>query len=202
MKKSIILLFALVASFCSAQTKSDIINPKTPLVWLGCDYSKAKFTKKEEFTNLDQILRFFVDNNKIVSDAVSYEQVGNRLKRDVVKDFSYVTALNALVDWHEVYSDDIDYKLSDEIIQSIIRNLKVDQQKYKDGIGLVFCEENISKSKKRADIALVFFRINDLIPLLIKHVSYKPKGYGFMNYWSYPNRQAMWYSRDIIKELK
>ena len=202
MKKIFILFFSLSAYFCTAQNKSDIINPNTPLVWLGCDFSNARFTKKEEFTNLDQILRFFVDNNKIVKNAPSYEQVSKRLKRDVIKDFSFVTDQNALVDWHQVYSDDVDYKLSDETIQKIIEALKVDQQKYKDNIGLVFCEENISKTKKRAYIAVVFFRINDLKPLLIKHVSYAPKGYGFMNYWSYPNRQAMWYLRDIVKKLK
>lgn len=125
MKKIFILFLSLSAYFCTAQNKSDIINSNTPLVWLGCDYSHARFTKKEEFTNLDQILRFFVDNNKVVMNAPSYEQVSKRLKRDVIKDFSFVTAQNALVDWHQVYSDDVDYKLSDETIQKIIEATSV-----------------------------------------------------------------------------
>ncbi|MCX6285876.1 MAG: hypothetical protein NTY96_02015 [Bacteroidetes bacterium] len=202
MKKILFSFLLISAYFCSAQSKKDIINPNTPMVWFGCDYSNAMFTKKEEYTNLDQILRFFVDNNNIVKDVVSYEQPSGALKREVVKDFSFVTVKNAQVDWHQVYSDDLAYKLSDETIQQMIGELKIDKQKYKDNIGLVFCEENISKTNKSATIAVVFFRVNDLTPLLIKHVSYKPKGYGFMNYWSYPNRQAMYYLRDIKKELK
>lgn len=183
------------------QEVKDIINPNVKLVWLGCDFSRVRFTKAEEFENKDQILRFFVDCNNIVKEAVNMEQVSSRLKREVIKDFSYVAGVNEKVNWESVYSDDIEYGLSDEDLKLMIRKLNIDQEKYKGHIGLVFCEENYSKTKAEAKLACVFFRVDDLEILHIKRDAYSPKGYGFMFYWSYPNRQAMWYLSNVRKSL-
>jgi len=202
MKSFILILFISFPSFITAQESKDIINPDVQLVWLGCDFSKARFTKAEEFTDKDQILRFFVDCNNVVLNAANMEQVSKRLKRDVIKDFSYVTAKNEKVNWENVHSDDLDYSLSDDVLKEMVKELSIDQTKYKGHIALVFCEENYSKTNEEATLACVFFRVDDLEILYIKRDAFKPKGYGFMNYWSYPNRQAMWYLSDVKKAVK
>ncbi|MCD4682333.1 MAG: hypothetical protein K8R86_03535 [Bacteroidales bacterium] len=201
MQKFIIGLFLLIPFLGSAQSASDIINPDVKLVWLGCDFSRVRFTKSEEFTNKDQILRFFVDCNNVVKDA-TMEKVHKRLKRDVIKDFSFVTAKNEQVNWEEVYSDDIEYGLSDEDLQEMVKELNIDQNKYMGHIGLVFCEENYSKTKGAAKLSVVFFRVDDLEILHIKRDAFRPKGFGFMYYWSYPNRQSIWYLSKVRKELE
>jgi hypothetical protein len=202
MKRFIVSMLASIPFLVLAQEAKDIFNPGVKLVWLGCDFSRARFTKAEEFTDKDQILRFFVDNNNVVLNAVKMEQVSIRLDREVIKDFSYVTAKNEKVNWKDVYSDDLEYSISDDDLTEMVKELSIDQEKYKGYIGLVFCEENYSKTKGKAKLSCVFFRVDDLKILHIKRDSFSPKGFGFLYYWSYPNRQAMWYLRDLKKELK
>jgi hypothetical protein len=202
MKKLFIGLLIVLPLLVSAQEAKDILNPNVKLVWLGCDFSEVRFTKAEEFNNKEQILRFFVDCNNVVKDAVKMEQVSTRLRRDVITDFSYVTTVNENINWENVYADDLQYSISDDKIKEMVKTLNIDQEKYKGSIGLVFCEENYSKTNNAAKLACVFFRIDDLAILHVKRDAFKPKGYGFMYYWSYPNRQAMWYLSDLRKSLE
>lgn len=185
--KKLAFLFLLFPILCSAQTKKDIFNPQVPVVFFGADYSKVQCTKSDEFSNKPEILRFFVDANNLI-DKNWKHIVANKLDRDDVGwDLSYVTAVNASVDWEKVYSDDVDYNISDTDIETMILNLKIDQVKYKNSIGMVLAEENLCKTKPLASAAIVFFSINDLTPILIKHVSIKPGGYGFLAYWGLTN---------------
>lgn len=184
MKNLFIVLFFLIASLCSAQTKSDIFNPKVPMVCFGADYSLAQFTKAEMFDNKPDILRLFVDCNHYFNNKAWQGTMQKKLKRDDIKtDLSYVTKNNAEVDWQKVFTDSLDYGLSDNVIENMIIKLKIDQSLYKDHIGIVFCEENCSKTNKLGKVAVVFFDVNDLKPILIKRYAVKPNGIGFLFYW-------------------
>jgi hypothetical protein len=196
-------LFLLLPFITQAQTKDDIFNPKVPVVFLGEDFTRIEFTKSDEFINKPQILGFFVDCNNLLKPRVIENAIANKLKRDEIKfDYTYVTRNNALVDWQKVYSDDTEYGLSQEVIKEMIRNLDPDKEKYKDHIGLVFCEENYCKTKPLGTVAIVFFRVNDLEPLLIRHFSEKPSGFGFLNYWGVINSFAIHDIGKLAKEMK
>jgi hypothetical protein len=207
MKKLLGVLILLLPAVCYAQTKSDIFNPSTPLVFFGSDFSHVQFTKSDEFNNKDQILRYFVDINNVMAKYLKsgpyLKQWQNWLKRDSIRtDFAYVTQANAAVDWQKVYSDDIDYKISDEEIALMIKNLSIDQSAYKDHIGLVYIEENYCKTKPLATLSIVFFNVNNLQPLLIERYSTKPFGMGFLNYWGSVDIYAHVTFKKIYKELK
>ena len=207
MKKLLLILFLFLPALCTGQTKNDIFNPNTPLVFFGLDFSRVQFTKAEEFTNKDQILRFFVDINNAMHNILRPGPLRNQwekwLNRDSISiDFSYVTKVNAAVDWQKVYSDEVDYIISDEEIGIMIKNLNIDQEKYKDHIGLLYCEENYCKTKPLGTLAIVFFNVNDLKPLFIKHYSAKPYGIGFLAYWGNLNIYAHITFKKIEKELK
>jgi hypothetical protein len=203
MKKTFILLMLSVSLAGMAQTQKDIINPNVPLVFFGCDFSNIRFTKAADFTNKPEINRFYVDCNHMFQDVPPFKNgVAKRLERDILKDFSYVTTNNAALDWQKVFTDEVDYALTDDIIAKMIANLKIDQQKYKNHIGLLFCEENFCKTNEIGKITILFFTVNDLKPILIKHYSFKPKGFGFLSYWNYMNESAMYELKDIVKEIK
>lgn len=183
--KNLAILLLLIPAACFAQTKKDIFNPQVPVVFFGIDYTRVMFTQSDQFTNKPEILRFFVDANNQVDHGSLKNLVENQLDRKtMVWDFSFVTKQNALVDWQKVYSDDVDYKVSEEEFSNIVRNLNVDKEKYKDHIGMVLVEENCCKTKTLQTISCVFFSVNDLNILFSKHYEMRPGGIGFYNYWS------------------
>jgi hypothetical protein len=202
MKITILFLLLAISLVGNAQTQKDIISPSVPLVFLGLDYSKIRFTKAAEFINQPQINRFFVDCNNLMEVPPYKNGMAKRLQRSIVKDFSYVTTKNAAVDYHKVFIDDTNYTLSDEDIKNMIADLKIDQQKYKDHIGMLFCEENFSKTEGVGKMSVVFFAVNDLKLLLRKQYTLKPSGFGFMYYWNYINFGAMKKLSGIVKEVK
>lgn len=203
MKKLFVCLFVLVSFLSSAQTKEDIFNKNVPVVFLGADYSLAQFTKAEEFENKSDILRLFVDINNLFKPKSTQELIRKKLRRDEVKlDLSYVNTINALVDWQKVHTDNVDYAISDETIAEMIVKLNVDQNLYKDHIGMVIINENCSKTIKRGKVAVAFFTINELKPVLITHYLIKSDGIGFLYYWMDVNLEAIKNLDDLYKEMK
>lgn len=203
MKKLFVCLFVLVSFLSSAQTKEDIFNKNVPVVFLGADYSLAQFTKAEEFENKSDILRLFVDINNLFKPKSTQELIRKKLRRDEVKlDLSYVNTINALVDWQKVYTDNVDYAISDETIAEMIVKLNVDQNLYKDHIGMVIINENCSKTIKRGKVVVAFFTINELKPVLITHYLIKSDGIGFLYYWMDVNLEAIKNLDDLYKEMK
>jgi hypothetical protein len=183
--KNFIILLILIPLAGSAQTKKDIFNPQVPMVFLGIDFTRVMFTKSDEFTNKPEILRFFVDANNQIDHGSLHNLMENQLDRKtVVWDLSYVTKVNSQVNWEAVYSDNTDYTVSDAEIENIVKNLHIDQVKYKDHIGMVLVEENCCKTKPLQTISCVFFNVNDHKVLFTKRYEMKPSGIGFYNYWS------------------
>jgi len=194
--------FFLMSNLSSAQTINDIFNPKVPLIFFGADYSQVQFTKADEFENKPDILRLFVDCNNLLKGQKFQEILRKSLRRkEVNMDISYVAKSNGLVDWQKVFSDNIDDTLSNEVIGIMIEKLNIDQSLYKNQLGMVFCEENCCKTNKVGKVAVVFFSINDLKPILIRHFSIKPDGFGFLFYWGYVNFKVASKISIIYKEL-
>jgi hypothetical protein len=201
--RKLVLLFFFFPLLCSAQTKKDIFNPNVPVVYFGADFSRVQFTKADEFTNKPEILRFFVDCNNFVNTKGILNIMAKRLERDSIpSDISYVTKNNAMVDWQKVHTDNVDYSISDEEIGEMIKVLNIDQSVYKDHIGILLCEENYCKTKPLQTIAIVFFRVNDLSPLFIKHYTPKPGGFGFLSYWATNNAYVMGSVGKLRKEVE
>lgn len=202
MKNPFILLIML-PFFGFSQTKSDIFKSNQPLVFLGADFSRIQFTKSEKFNNKPEILRFFVDCNNLLEEKLYQKTLRKKLNRHEIKnDFSYVTKNNALVDWQKVFSDNTEYKLTDDDISDMIKKLNINQSEYKNYLGMILCEENYSKTKLKGTVAAVFFSINDLKPIIIKHFTFKPAGYGFLYYWNSINYNAIKSLKKIKKDVK
>jgi hypothetical protein len=201
--KKLIVLFLFIPVLGLAQTKKDIFNPQVQLVFFGIDFTKVQFTKSDEFINKPEILRFFVDVNNLINTTMIRNIMTRRLDREKIGwDFSYVTAQNALVDWQIVYSDNIDYTIPEADISSIIKNLNIDQAKYKDFIGMVLIEENCCKTKPLQTISNVFFNVNDLSVLFMKRYEAKPYGIGFLKYWGLNHAYVLGVTGLIKKEIE
>lgn len=201
--KNLMLLLLFIPVMAYSQTKKDIFNPEVRIVFLGIDFTKVQFTKSDEFTNKPEILRFFVDANNMIDHGSLRNLVNKELDRKAIEwDFSFVTAQNSSVDWQTVYSDDIDYTVSDEDISNIVKNLKVDQKKYIDFIGMVLIEENCCKTKPLQTVLCVFFSVDDLKILFSKRYEMKPGGIGFMNYWGVNHNLLLAKISKLKKEIE
>jgi hypothetical protein len=200
--KTLPFLFLFITSLIQAQTKKDICNPQVPVVFFGIDFTKVLFTRSDEFTNKPEILRFFVDVNNMINHGSLRNLVDRGLDRKKIEwDFSYVTTRNSMVNWQEVYSDQIDYTVPEEEMKNILRNLNVDQDKYRDFIGMILIEENCCKTKPLQTVSCVFFNVNDLNILYSKRYELKPGGIGFMNYWGVNHNLILSKIGKIKKEL-
>jgi len=200
--KKIFILFLLIPVMGFTQSMKDIYNPTVRLVFLGIDFTRVQFTKADEFTNKPEILRFFEDANNLIDHGSLRAQVARGLDRKTIEwDFSYVTTQNSLVDWQKVYSDLVDYTMPDEEIVSVLNNLKIDSEKYKDFIGMVLIEENCCKTKPLQTISCVFFSVNDLNILFKKRYEMKPSGIGFYNYWGSNNNMILARIGKLKKEI-
>jgi len=123
MKKLLFLLLIFPVTGL-AQTGKDIFNPEVPMVFFGIDFTKVQFTRADDFTNKPEILRFFVDANNLIDHGSLRNQVSRQLERKSVEwDLSYVTAGNSVVDWRNVYSDNIDYVVPEDELNNMVKNL-------------------------------------------------------------------------------
>lgn len=200
--KTLPFLFLFITSLIQAQTKKDICNPQVPVVFFGIDFTKVLFTRSDEFTNKPEILRFFVDVNNMINHGSLRNLVDRGLDRKKIEwDFSYVTTRNSMVNWQSVYSDQIDYTVPEEEMKNILRNLNIDQEKYRDFIGMILIEENCCKTKPLQTVSCVFFNVNDLNILYSKRYELKPGGIGFMNYWGVNHNLILSKIGKIKKEL-
>lgn len=172
------------------------------MVFFGIDFTKVMFTRSDEFTNKPEILRFFVDANNMINHGSLRNLVDRGLERKNIEwDFSYVTTRNSMVNWQSVYSDQIDYTVPEEEMKNILRNLNVDQDKYRDFIGMILIEENCCKTKPMQTVSCVVFNVNDLSILFSKRYDMKPGGIGFMNYWGVNHNLILSKIGKIKKEL-
>jgi hypothetical protein len=200
--KTLPFLFLFITSLIQAQTKKDICNPQVPVVFFGIDFTKVLFTRSDEFTNKPEILRFFVDVNNMINHGSLRNLVDRGLDMKKIEwDFSYVTTRNSMVNWQSVYSDQIDYTVPEEEMKNILRNLNIDQEKYRDFIGMILIEENCCKTKPLQTVSCVFFNVNDLNILYSKRYELKPGGIGFMNYWGVNHNLILSKIGKIKKEL-
>ncbi len=202
MKKLVILLM-LLPVIGSAQKKEDIFNPQVPIIFFGIDFTKVQFTRSDEFTNKPEILRFFEDANNMVNHGSLRNLVNRELDRKtIIWDFSNVTTRNSQIDWQTVYSDNIDYTIPDEQLSMIVKELNVDQVKYKDHIGMVLVEENCCKTKPLQTITCLFFSVNNIDVLFSKRYEMKPGGIGFMNYWGVNHNMLLTKLGKLKKEIE
>jgi hypothetical protein len=201
--KKLLVLIGLIPAMGLAQTKTDIYNPQVPIVFFGIDFTKVQFTKSGEFTNKSEILRFFVDANNEIDHGSLRNLVEKGLDRKtIIWDFSNITAQNSKVDWQTVYSDNIEYTVSDEEIRNVVKNLNVDQGKYKNHIGMFLVEENCCKTKPLQTISCVFFNVNNLNVIFVKRYEMKPGGIGFYNYWSVNHNLLLSKLSKLKKEIE
>ena len=186
MKKLLLVaLILLHAGFASADnTMADLFNGKTKLVFLGLDFTQAKYVGKIGFMDPTAI-----QNQHMVS--------WNNLIEMEPKKFSLQKAFNLKDDQHASKVEDmVKFNKSANVADNITdteATLTEDQvkksvSKYalseKNGVGVVYVVESLSKTAEKMTVWVTFIDLNTKKVLHTEKVEGKAGGFGFRNYWA------------------
>lgn len=186
-----LLFIAVNAQTISAQTKADIFDPTKPITWLGVDYSLTKFigvanSKESGMIGNDEFRDVYTLgwNYLFVTEQKKYD-VAKAVNRPTVI-YATEVAININKALKKEFFDNNpgDFKLLTEA--DIVKAVKNYDFQNKDGIGMMFFVEGMSKGISSMGIWVTFVNMKTKTVLLTTYQTGKPGGFGFRNYWAKP----------------
>lgn len=168
-----------------SQDRSDIFNPKTSIVWLGVDFSEARyFGDDKDAVSGDAIKSVFERiNDLIINESDKYNLRNAFHNKAISTEIQAVTTVNDATDDSAIVSEDKgDYtRMDDAFIQNMVKRYALDSKK---GVGVVFIVEGMDKSRPEAAIWVTYIRMSDQSVLLTKRLTGKAGGFGLRNFWA------------------
>ena len=205
----IVFFLGLMSHFSAfAQSAKDIFE-KREIVFLGIDFSQARFIGSGEFLNHYEIKNKYIPawNNLILKERDKYDVKKYFRMDDVEHEFDVVRALHDDIDVEEKVINS-DYELSEEDIQKAVKeyNFNADNVDTDKKIGLVFIAEYLMKFKEDEDIEpigsywVTFFDTESRKVLLTERMKGEPGGFGFRNYWARTYYNVMQNAKEKVKQ--
>lgn len=178
-----ILLFTSVSLFAQ-NTMSDLFNGKAKVVFLGLDFTQAKYIGSAGFTDPSAIQNQHMVswNNLIVAEPKKFS-LQKVLK---VSDDKYASKVGDMIKHNK--SANVEDNIIDGEYQITEADVKKSVAKYslseKDGIGVVYVVESLSKTAERMAAWVTFIDLDTQKVLFTEKVEGKAGGFGFRNYWA------------------
>jgi hypothetical protein len=166
-----------VTSFCQGNKKTaDIKN----VVWLGVDFTEARFTSVAE--SPESIVNQFIPsiNTLVITEQSKYDFKKFLKLSQVTNDIDLANGFNAKIDPSKLVITN-DYKFEMEKVKDVIKKYDV---KDKSGTGLIFIAENLNKVAKSASYYVCFFDLKTKEIIECKEKTVPVTGIGFRNYWA------------------
>ena len=165
------------SSLCQENKKTSDIKS---VVWLGVDFTAAKFTGVAD--NPETIVNQYM---KSINTLVITEQTKFDFKKffkipEVSYNIDLANEFNAKIDPSKLVISDA-YKFDQDKVQEVIRKYDV---KDKSGTGLIFVAENLNKIAKTGSYYVCFFDLKTKKIIECKLKSGPVNGVGFRNYWA------------------
>ena len=150
------------------------------VVWLGVDFTAAKFTGVTD--NSEIIVNQYI---KSINTLVITEQAKFDFKKffklsEVTNDIDLVNEFNAKIDPSKLVVND-SYKFEMDKVKEVIKKYNV---KDKTGTGLIFVAENLNKTTKSGSYYVCFFDLKTKEIIECKEKSGPVTGVGFRNFWA------------------
>jgi hypothetical protein len=190
MKKLLLLMAVAFAVYNgNAQTKSDIFG-KTPITWLGMDFTHLKFvgsaTQYKDagvITSNDMRSKYFTAwNSLFVAEQKKYDVAGavNRDNVNYAVDITESANNNSKSEYFTDNSSDYQLLNADKIASLVSKY----DFKGKTGLGMLFFVEGMSKDKSEASMWVTFVNMGSKTVLLTQQETGSAGGFGFRNYWA------------------
>lgn len=183
----LILLCSLLLSFTvKGESSKDILKGNKEIVWLGLDFTHAKFIGFIDYEQGIKVPKLLVEkwipswNHLMLKEAKKYN-VGRLFRKriEVINDFSLVKELNRKIDVKDIFAKKTNPFTEEEIL-SFVKNYNLKGEK----IAISFIVEAFDKNKNKATINIVVFEPKSLHILTNKRVEANAGGFGFRNFWA------------------
>jgi hypothetical protein len=179
-----LFMLLLVASFASAQDRSDVFKHETKIIWLGLDFSEAKLIGDRERLGSESDIKHLMEawNNLIINEGEKYDLAKAFDKATVERNIQPTLDNNAGLDGLSLVSNsEKDYlHLTKDGVAKIVSGYSY---KGNTGVGLMFNIESFSKINEEASLWVTFIDINSKQVLFTERLTGKPKGFGLRNFW-------------------
>lgn len=182
------LLMAGSTATSYAQTLKDFFNDQgTSLTYLGIDYYKNKLINDPGGNASDIKNRLYASmNDVVVNEMPKNYNIAGAFNRGggVITDITAVTERNEKVKAEDIMSSNpSDFnRLTEADISAEVKALNL---KGKDGIGLVFIMEGMTKEAKKSygSVWVTLVDMKSKKVLMTERMEQEPAGFGFRNYW-------------------
>lgn len=162
---------------------TDFLNDRE-ILWLGIDFSKARFTKKD-FNITQEVLRYYLNewNLLIISDQKKYDIRLSFRKPVMSYDLSLISKCNKTVKINNILHENITLNdlQSEESICNYVRSLEMPQQ---HRFALMFIVESFDANSKTGSVWVVVTETSSKEPVLCEKFIKNPSGFGVKNYWA------------------
>ncbi|HTE11705.1 MAG TPA: hypothetical protein VK645_12050 [Chitinophagaceae bacterium] len=184
---------ALLSPAAFSQTLKEFINSDaTPALYLGIDFTKAKLIDDPKSDAKEIRDRQFDGINLLViTETKKFDLNAAFHKKNIDHDLGAVNKRNAAVDAEQLMSTNTSdfHRLKEEDINSLVKGFDFGG---KNGIGILFVMEAMSKSGKAAAIWVTFIDMKAKKVLLTERLEEKVgMAIGFRNLWASAIKKAL-----------
>lgn len=174
---SLIILGFYGSSFSQDSKKSAKINS---VVWLGVDFTAAKFTDVAE--DPTQIVNQYLPS---INTLLLTEREKFNVKKffgipDVSSDFEQTNEFNKKIDPKSLVINE-SYKFEADKVKEVIKKYNA---KENAGTGLLFVAENLNKTAKSGSYWVCLFDLKSKEIVECKRMTGSVSGIGFRNFWA------------------
>ncbi|NIJ54904.1 hypothetical protein [Dyadobacter arcticus] len=186
MKK--MLFFALLllgaGSVSADNTMADLFAGKTKLVFLGLDFTQAKYVGAIGFTDPAAI-----QNQHMVSwnNLIEMEPKKFSLQKAFnLKDDMYASKVEDMISYNKSVNvkeniTESEYAITEDQVKKSVAKYSLSE---KDGVGVVYVVESLNKITEKLNVWVTFIDLKTKKVLYTEKVEGKAGGFGFRNYWA------------------
>jgi hypothetical protein len=180
-------LFVCLNSISAQSFKDVFTNSETPIFYLGIDFTQTRLIDDADANQIDILdHQYAAINDVIVNEPKKYELAEAFHKSEIDHDLGYVDKKNEKANAEAIKSTNTSdfHRFKESDITAIVSSYCFGD---KDGIGLLFITEALSKSKKAAAVWVTLLDMKTKKVLMTERLEgsvNKFGGFGFRNYWA------------------
>ena len=170
----------LVLPALAQNTMAAMLTDKTPLTWIGVDYTAVQFVPREKFNAVAQhTLEYYRVWNKLFESEKEKYSICPFIKAsDCTTMTSAVNAVNAQADTTAIWASG---PFDKEAIHDMVRRYAPGDR---GGVGCVYIATRYDATAETAEYLITFFDMATRDVLHVEKVVTKPGGASVRNYWA------------------
>jgi hypothetical protein len=186
MKKLLFIIFTLLnaAAASADNTMADVFAGKTKVTFLGLDFTQAKYIGAAGFADPGAI-----ENQHLASwnNLIEMEPKKFSLQKPLhLGDDQYASKVEDMIKVNKAAKvagniTEEDHSITEDQVKKSVSKYALSE---KDGVGVVYVVENLSKTAERMSVWVTFIDLKTKKVLHTERVEGKAGGFGFRNYWA------------------